>query len=71
MSVEFRIQFTIITEDDAEGFVGVDGAQFKVCTKGMLQETSIVGRHLQPIGTSDFQESLVPRFSIDGMRQFT
>lgn len=42
MSVEFRIKLSIVAEQDPDGFLGINAANFEVCAQCVLHKVAMI-----------------------------
>jgi hypothetical protein len=70
MSIQFRIQFTIIAEHHPNGFIGINDAEFEIGTETVLQEIAMVRRYLKTVRTPHLHQSLISSLSGHGMLDF-
>ena len=61
MRVKLRVQSSVIAKHDPQSFVCIDRPQFKISTKIMLQEITMVRRDLEPVRASHFHQCLIAR----------
>ena len=59
MRVELGIQLAIVAEQNANGFVRVDGAEFQVGAEVVVEVVAVVPRDLQAVGAADLLQRLI------------
>lgn len=47
--VEFGVELAIVAEEDANGFVGINGAELKVCTEVVMEVVAVIAGDLEAV----------------------
>jgi hypothetical protein len=69
VSVQLGVQLPIIAEENTNGLLRIDAANFEIGTESMLYEIAVVRGNLKSVGASNLHQTLVTSLSSDSVSQ--